>query len=443
MKHLTAAATLFMAFTAISFGQNIFSISTGPGENASTQMGISWATGLDVHDSYILYTEESDAHWTRAIKVLPQQEELCTVFQGIPSNMADGEPFREDAVFTKCGTMLTNLRPDTDYKYVVVDGTKPETPVKSPEHRFRTAGASEWSACIISDFHSYTPLPARLTSAMGMIDKIQETDPSLDFVFSPGDVVAWGGSYSFWRRLFEEPNFSSLMWARVNGNHDNWTKTTTVTGNFDIPHDFFTSTSFYPANGYRGELGVCYHFRYGNTLFLMLNTEDMSEKKGELAQAADWVRSVVAQARASADAPTFVVACMHYEWFLGTNGRTSQYGRWSEVFDEVGVDLAVAGNNHVYLRTLPLYKGEKTDGRSNGTVYIQTTASDNERGRSFADEPLQNADLIEKRWTEGSKSVSAIHMEVSADRISLKLRDREGNVIDSCTVHAKKIISKP
>lgn len=438
MKHLTATAAFLLAFTAATFGQNVFSISTGPGENASTQIGISWATGLDVHDSYVLYTEESDADWSRAIKVLPQQQELCTSFQGIPSNRADGEAFFEDAVFTKCGVMLTGLRPDTDYKYTVVDASKTDSPLKSREYHFRTAGASKWSACIISDFHSYPPLPGRLVSAMGMIDRIQEIDPSLDFVFSPGDVVAWGGSYSFWRRLFEEPNFSELMWARVNGNHDNWTKTTTLTGNFDIPHDFFTYTSYYPANGYRGELGICYHFRYGNTLFIMLNTEDMSDKKGEFEEAAQWVRSVVAQARAGEDAPTFIVACMHYEWFVGTNGRTSQYGRWSEVFDEVGMDLAVAGNNHVYVRTQPLYKGEKTDGKRNGTVYIQTTASDNERGRSFADEPLQNAELIEKRWTEGSKSVSAIHMEVSADTISLKLRDRDGNVVDSCTVHAKK-----
>lgn len=43
----------------------------------------------------------------------------------------------------------------------------------SREGRFRTAGASKWSCCIISDFHSYTPLPARLSSAMGMIDEVE------------------------------------------------------------------------------------------------------------------------------------------------------------------------------------------------------------------------------------------------------------------------------
>lgn len=438
MKHLTSAAVLLLATALTAFSQNIFSISTGPGEDASTQMGISWATGLDVHESYVLYTKESDTDWADAIKVLPQEEELCTVFQGVSSQRANGEDFYEDAVFTKCGIMLTNLHPDTKYKYVVVDATKADNPLKSKEHKFQTAGADKWSACIISDFHSYTPLPNRLVASMGMIDKIQEIDPSLDFVFSPGDVVAWGGSYSFWKRLFEEPNFEELMWARVNGNHDNWNKMSSIIKNYDLPHDYFTCTSYFPHNGYKGELGICYHFRYGNTLFIMLNSEDMSEKKGEFDAAVDWVRSVVNQARKGENPPAFVVACMHYEWFLGTNGRTSQYGRWGKVFDEVGVDLAVAGNNHVYLRTLPLYEGQKTDGRKNGTVYLQTTASDNGRGRSFADEPLQNADLIEKRWTEGPQSVSAIHLEVSGNKMSLTLRDRNGNAVDSCVIPAKK-----
>lgn len=438
MKHLTTTAILLFAFACFSFGQNIFSISTGPGEDASTQMGISWATGLEVHDTYVLYTEESDADWTNAVKMIPQQQEVCTVFQGVLSDNAEGKAFYEDAVFIKCGAMLTNLKSDTHYKYVIVDATNPEEQIKTQEYRFETAGAEKWSACIISDFHSYPPLPGRLESAMGMIDKIQEIDPSLDFVFSPGDVVAWGGSYSFWKRLFEEPNFAELMWARVNGNHDNWTKESQNTRYFDIPHDYFTSTSFYPQNGYRNELGVCYHFRYGNTLLIMLNSEDQNEKKGEFEPAADWVRSVVGQARRSANPPTFIVACMHYQWFIGTDGSTSQYGRWSKIFDEVGVDLAVAGHNHVYVRTLPLYDGKKTDGKKCGTVYLQTSSSDNGRGRSFSEEPMQNQDLIEKRWTEGSHTISAIHMEVSAGKMKLSHIDREGNVLDSYTIQAKK-----
>ena len=413
----------------------LYSISTGPGDNASTAMCISWACDTVVKHTSVLLTEVSDKDWAAVRDIEPEQHRHFDVFKGVFSTAADGSDLYEDAVFTKCGVMVTGLKPDTDYKYVIVnkDGDRPV--VRSTEHYFRTAGAETWSACIISDFHSYPPIPTRLEAAMGMIDTMQGIDPSLDFVFSPGDVVAWGGSYSFWRRLFEEENFNELVWARVNGNHDNWTRESQITHNFDIPNDYFVGTSYYPQNGYPGEVGVCYHFRYGNTLFVMLNTEDMS-KDGEFEAAAGWLRDCVNFERGGENPPTFIVVCMHYEWFIGTNGRSSEYTRWHRVFDELGVDLAVAGNNHVYVRTPALYDDKVTDG-TYGTVYLQTTASDNDRGRSFADTPMQNPDKIAVRWTEGTYSVSAIHMDVNPERISLTLYDRNGNGIDSTVVPAK------
>ena len=413
----------------------IYSISTGPGEDASTSMGISWACDTLVKHTCVLLTEAADKAWASAREIAPTQHRHVDVFKGVFSTAADGSDLYEDAVFTKCGVMLTGLRPDTDYKYVIVNKDGDQAQCRSAEYSFRTAGAENWSACIISDFHSYPPLPGRLAAAMAMIDTMQRVDPSLDWIFSPGDVVAWGGSYSFWRRLFEEENFNEFFWARVNGNHDNWTRESQITHNFDIPNHYFTNTSFYPQNGYSGQEGVCYHFRYGNTLFVMLNTEDMS-KPGEFEAAATWLRDCVNLARGSENPPTFVVVCMHYEWFIGTNGRSSEYTRWHRIFDELGVDLAVSGNNHVYIRTPALYDGKPTDG-SYGTVYLQTTASDNNRGRSFADTPMQNADKIIFRWTEGPHSVSAIHMDVNPQRIALTLLDRNGKGIDSTVVPAK------
>ncbi|MBR5018341.1 MAG: metallophosphoesterase [Bacteroidales bacterium] len=414
---------------------NIYSISSGPGADASVSMRISWACDTFVGKTFVRLTEASDKKWKEARDIPASLHERFDAFNGVFSTAADGSDLYEDAIFTKCGASLKDLKPDTDYKYLIVEKDGDKAVARSSEHRFRTAGSDSWSACIISDFHSYPPIPTRLEAAMGMIDTMQEYDPSLDWILSPGDVVAWGGSYSFWRRLFEEDNFNEFFWARVNGNHDNWTRESQITHNFDIPSDYFIGTSFYPYNGYAGEEGVCYHFRYGNTLFVMLNTEDMAAGK-EFAEAEEWVRNCIHLERASENPPTFVVVCMHYEWFIGTNGRTSEYARWHKVFDELGVDLAIAGNNHVYVRTHPLYDDKVTDGTS-GTVYLQTSASDNDRGRALSDAPLQNADKIAVRWTEGTYSVSAIHMDVNPERIALTLMDRHGQAIDSTVIPAK------
>ena len=413
----------------------IFSISSGPGANASVSMCISWACDTSFKHTCVRLTLLSDNDWKEAGDIEPEQHKRFKAFQGIYSKLADGTDIYEDAVFTKCGALVTGLKPDTDYKYIIVEKDGGQVVSRSTEHRFRTAGAQNWSACIISDFHSYPPIPTRLQAAMGMIDTMQRFDPSLDWVCSPGDVVAWGGSYSFWRRLFEEDNFNEFLWARVNGNHDNWTRKSQNSHDFALPNPFFTGTSYYPQNGYDRGLGVCYHFRYGNTLFIMLNTEDMRTPE-TFGAAADWLRECVTFERGSENPPTFVVVCMHYEWFSGTNGKSYQYTRWHPVFDEAGVDLAIAGNNHIYVRSRPLYEDKVTDG-SFGTVYIQTSSSDDDRGRNFDEGPLQNDDKIAFRWTEGSHSVSAIHMAVDPESISLTLLDRSGRPVDSTVIPAK------
>ena len=429
---LMTGAILPPPVSELPVSSGIYSISSGPGEDASVSMCISWACDTTLKNTSVMFTELSDKDWIRVRDKKPSHHKHVDVFKGVYSKAADGSDIYEDAFFTKCGATLSGLEPDTDYKYVIVEKKDGKAVERSREYRFRTAGADSWSACIISDFHCYTPLPGRLEAAMGMIDTVERFDPSLDWILCPGDVVAWGGSYSFWRRMFDENNFSEHFWARVNGNHDNWTR---QSQSYYLPHHYFTATSFYPENGYEGQTGVCYRFRYGNTLFVMLNSEDMAAGE-EFNAAADWLRHCVNFERGGENPPAFIVVCMHYEWFSGISGKSSEYTRWHRVFDELGVDLAVAGNNHVYVRTHPLCDDRRTDG-SCGTVYLQTTSSDNDRGRSFADEPMLNDDKIAARWTEGSNTVSAIHMDVNAERISLTLIDRNGNHIDSTVVPAK------
>ena len=59
--------------------------------------------------------------------------------------------------------------------------------------------------------------------------------------------------------------------------------------NYELTNQYFRNTSYYPENGYDGEKGVCYHFRYGNALFIMLNNENMHSDEN-LAKAQNWVK---------------------------------------------------------------------------------------------------------------------------------------------------------
>ena len=259
-----------------------------------------------------------------------------------------------------------------------------------------------------------------------MIDKIIEYDNDIDWILHLGDVCAWGGSYSFWQNLYENKHFKNYMWAGVNGNHDNMSR------KYELTNQYFKNASFYPRNGYEGEEGVCYFFKYGNVLFIMLNNEEMRDEKG-LQAAQKWVREVIAENPAD-----YVVVCEHYQWFFGADGSTSQYGRWSELFDECGVDLALSGNNHIYVRTDALYDGRETDG-TKGTVYIQSPSSDNERGQEKVSGEIEhNSGIIKFRWNEGPATVGGMHMSADKKMLTVKLLDREGNILDSVNVLAKK-----
>lgn len=413
----TVMSTVFAVLTAGAY-QGIYSVVTCPGEDASRSMNISWAADTTVRNSRVIFTERKDADWKHA-RIVPAVSHRCTAFDSIYSKTPDNKDFYERHVFTKCGATLGRLKRDTEYMYRIKGDGAPDSEV----HYFRTAGAGSWSACVISDFHSYTPLPHRLEDAMNMISTVREKDPDMDWVLHLGDICAWGGSYSFWQRLYEEKHFHDYMWAGVNGNHDNMSR------KYELTNEYFRNVNHYPRNGYEGEEGVCYHFTYGDVLFIMLNNEHM-HTDGQLTAAQNWVRKVVAENKAR-----YTVVCEHYQWFYGNNGKTSQYGRWCRLFDELGIDLALSGNNHIYARTGAVYRGEETDG-SRGTVYVQSSSSDNERGQELK-EWTDNKDLIKMRWTEGAETVSAMLLDVSPEKMTITLYDRNGTETDRVEVQAK------
>jgi hypothetical protein len=400
--------------------QGIFSIVTCPAENTSRAMNISWGTDTTITKCTIEYTLARDTQWEES-RTMEGSSHLCTVFDQVYSKKADGTDFYEDAVFLKYEVALKELKPRNEYKYRIVSER-----CTSDTYRFITSGRNRWSACIISDYHVYPPLRDRLDNAMAMMDKVYEYDPGFDWVLHLGDITAWGGSYSFWQEMYKEKYFKKYMWAGVNGNHDNMSR-----GYIKNTNEYFKEANFYPLNGYKGEEGVCYWFYWGDALFIMLNNESMKDEEG-LNAAQEWVKEVVKNNPAR-----YRVVCEHYQWFFGDSGKTSQYGRWSDLFDELGIDLALAGNNHIYVRTNALYQGKESDG-SKGTVYIQTPSSDNERGVSTPNPITENLDKIRFRWSEGAMTMGAIHLDVNKKRMVLTLLDRYGNILDRAEVKSKK-----
>ena len=398
----------------------LFSVTACPAENTAEAMNFSWASIPDITTATLEVTTVKDKDWKKSLKK-EFKGEYCTTYDNVFSKDLKNTDFYEDVKFNKYNACIDGLKKNTQYKYRVI--AEDTTGV----HYFKTSGMSEWSACLISDFHTYSPQYSRTTSAMKMIDVVEAYSP-FDWILNAGDVTTWGGSYSFWKSNYTEQPYYDYMWAGVNGNHDNMTR-----GYHRTTNEFFRDAAAYPHNGYGDEMGVCYWFKYGDALFIMLNNESMKSEEG-LKEAQEWVRKVVAE-----NPSKYKIVCEHYQWFYGESGKNSQYERWYKLFDELGIDLALGANNHIYVSTHPLY-ADKVAEPGKGTVYIQTPSSDNERGvECDLEKTLEyNSDKIKFRWSEGGRTVGAMHMKVNRKKMTLTLLDRNGKVLDVTEVLPKK-----
>ena len=420
-----------------SLGPEVFSVVASPAENTTRSMNLSWATAKEIKEAVLeiapvrrskeIGKTDNSTNWKDCSTRICTGT-FCTTYDSVYSKTAKGEDFYEDVKINKFNETVSGLKKNTLYKYRIIAGGDTST-----THYFKTGGTKEWSACIISDFHVYSPLYGRTKAAMEMIETIKKAEPGFDFILHLGDITAWGGSYSFWQNLYTEKPFEDYMWAGVNGNHDNMTR-----GYHRTTNEFFRDAAAYPHNGYGNEMGVCYFFKHGDVLFIMLNNESMKTDEG-LKEAQDWVRKVVNE-----NPSGYKIVCEHYQWFYGENGKTSQFGRWNELFDELGIDLALGANNHIYASTHPIFNGQCVSAndapQSKGTVYIQTTSSDNERGvECDLSKPLEfNPDKIKFRWSEGPQTVSGMYMKVSKKKLTLVLLNRHGEVLDTTEIYAKK-----
>ncbi|HOC56685.1 MAG TPA: immunoglobulin domain-containing protein [Verrucomicrobiota bacterium] len=390
----------------------VYGIVTNPGEDCSREMNIGWHANVGYTSCYVTYTRESDTAWANATTVYGTNV-YCSTFDGIYSKTPGGGDFYESAIFLDYGAVLSGLEPNTEYMYQVCASAG----ACSAVHYFKTAGAGEFSFVWISDFHAYAPLPGRLSNAIKAINAAVAIDPSVDFIFSTGDTIAWGGSYSFWTNMYAQDFIKNYMFANLLGNHDNMTRVSTYSS------DYFRIVNNLPLNGYAGQSGVCCWFIYGNVLFLTLNNEAMYGNTAEQTAAKNWAAGVIQSQQGRYQ---YIFLAEHYQWFYGQSGSTSWYANWKEFCDQYGVDLALSGNNHIYLRTYPLYN-DAVVANGQGTVYMQAPSSDGERGVE-AGTLVYNTDKIAHTYSshtisggESVRTIGCVLVKVNAGGITTKL----------------------
>ncbi len=429
---------------------HIFCVMANPGVNCNTEVGITWTSTFGKDNCVVEYKPKASSGWdgVTVVKGTFNDTDYKYFLGNTFSTSSKDSVFSEDDKFYNYDCDLTGLTPNTEYKYRIGDGEGGY----SSTHYFKTSGADEFSFVWISDFHTYSPLGGRLSAATSAISyAASQAENGIDMIFSTGDTVAYGGSYYFWKQLYDTIWSKRYLYIDINGNHDNMNNTdTNNTFNYfrimhNNPENCFLDGSETPY-----EPGVVYWFMYGDILWFVFDNETMNATVR--AQVQEWAGKVIESMEGKY---RYLFISEHYQWFRAASGSDSHYGNWSDFCDKYGVDIAFSGNDHIYARTHKLYKGEVVAADSDvGTYYIQAPSADCERGSAMNETLSYNADIIAKRYV-GPTVNSAVRthgvslLDVTADGINFRLFGSENasqsspvfELKDSVYINAKRTLT--
>ncbi len=396
---------------------HVYMIMTNPGEDCRTEMRIGFHSDYLYTNCYVEYTTADDKtfmHAVRADGAYDDQKYLWFFNRLTTNNLSDS---RFGTKFLDWGIELEGLTPDTDYIYRVCDGDGGY----SDTYSFKTAGADEYSIIWMSDAHVNAGYTGRLNAWVNMF-KYAETQAKYDvaFQFSTGDSTTSGDRYGDWLTISEQDFTKNYMIANVIGNHDVYDSImdddTTYYTQYWKSGQYFEVVYNHPRNGFtassqriNGYLsadsytdyasqsanymidvsagvhsgkqitgamdntdGRMYWFNYNGILFIIFDYYCMMFAE-DTKNAFEWAGKVIEENYGKYD---YIVCANHINLVNGGGGAFRDYGAvdydyFGDFFDKYGVDMYLAGDNHVYLRTNAIYDGAVSSDPDKGTYIIQ------------------------------------------------------------------------
>ena len=289
----------------------------------------------------------------------------------------------------------TDLEPNTDYYYQVGS----ESGKVSETGTFKTSG----KAGDPFKFVHYTDTQnafwnenVRNEAAFGAntLMNALETAGDADFVLHTGDVVETAEVEDEWVDLFgqSQPYFMQTAMAVASGNHDEYA----LEYGDDPLIEKFNDHVNVPAANNEIDGGSYYSFDYNGVHFVTLNTndnkesEDNPEGKAIGEEQMEWIREDVEKARANG--AEWIVLNYHKPLYsksyhsLQDEDVQKVREELTALIDELDIDLALQGHDHVISRTHSLTHVPTEENFSNAEVEdVETFVGDN--GVEYMEDP--------------------------------------------------------
>lgn len=291
--------------------------------------------------------------------------------------------------------LVTGLTPNTTYSYRVG-----KAGAWSEIGTFTTAKASK-------DAFSFIYATDPQANTVEMFDISQKTThaadtmfPNANFWLNCGDLIETSGSTnSEWEyeQFFrtQQDIFMKKQFTPVLGNHDK-------SANKNFTNHFNTAGPAFDANSTTP--GSIYSFVYGDALFMALDYEDYSVS-GRLAEIADWMRAQVA-----ANPNTkWRIAFYHKTMYTGSGSHQSDSdGKavrdyMAPVFDELKIDLALQGHDHIYEVMGPIKNKQLVTGAVANQISVTFDARENVTGKLGGTFDVKNGTLYFLNNSAGKK----------------------------------------
>ena len=400
-------------------------IVTNPAEDSSTAMNINFHADLGYTSCYVQYTTTDDTSWAKAKTqtgsyVTYGASSSTNPFYNKYAKDNSGADYYQTPTFLDYSVTLGGLTKNTNYMYRISDGS-----AYSNTYYFKTAntGGGDWSFVVTGDFHEYhasygvyraSQATKAINAAISLAGQVGA--PAVEHIASVGDIVAWGVDYNQWQNVYNQPWVKNYSFANAIGNHDDMDRSANSSSKYNA------ICANYPTNGYGSEVGTCFYYVYNNVLFIYINYLDTSST------AEAWADGVVAS---MAGKYQYSVLINHRPATNKYTGGTYSYfwNYWSDFCDRNHIDLVLAGDHHVYMRSQPLYGGSKLSGYSasnpDATVYIAADSSDGERGSSTDVTSSWKSSIVASHYyrydySSSTKDKTAILVHVADDKLTTR-----------------------
>ncbi|MCL1983224.1 MAG: metallophosphoesterase family protein [Clostridiales bacterium] len=329
------------AFPVFSDGASLSSAPAGP-PNPPTHIAATWGQS-DTSIGFAWYSDSAASANVAPLQSVVQvakksdmaggvfPESSAAVYAGAPAGAAAGKYSNKVSV--------SGLDASTEYVYRVGNGTPANW---SSAGTFTTGSAAGFSFIYASDAQPGSQSGGNTWEAN--LGKAVAKAGSPAFMAHAGDQVDSATSEQGYSYFFTpQAEFLNMPIMPAIGNHDNGGRNTNYTWHFNEP-----------GNGANGSKS--YWFMYGNALFLVLDTETPGHACSDQI---DWMRQV-----ATSNPHRWLIVIMHRCLYsVGDHAKDSDVAprrsALDPVFGELGVDLALQGHDHSYMRSFIMKNGAR------------------------------------------------------------------------------------